>query len=58
MSHPLDRRHDTETRQLIDWIKQISNKDYVRVYWINVLVKQGKISEGRAGQLLNEFKLV
>jgi hypothetical protein len=54
----VNRRYDLETRQVINWIKRISTVDYVRRYWIGVLVKQGKISKGRAGQLLIEFKLV
>lgn len=53
-----DRRQDGQTRELIDFLLYITNTDYTRRYWINALVKQGRLSESRAGQLLVTMRLI
>jgi hypothetical protein len=53
-----ERREDGNTRELIDFLLYVTNEEYIRRYWINVLVKQGRLSEGRAGQLLVNMGLI
>jgi hypothetical protein len=53
-----EKRQDGNTRELIDFLLYVTKADYTRRYWINVLVKQGRLSEGRAGQLLLNMGLI
>jgi hypothetical protein len=58
MTVQTERRQSGETRELIDFLLHVTNADYTRRYWINALVKQGRLSESRAGQLLVIMGLV
>jgi len=53
-----ERREDGNTRELIDFLLYVAEADYTRRYWINALVKQGRLSESRAGQLLVTMGLI
>ena len=53
-----ERRENGNTRELIDFLLYVTKADYTRWYWINTLVKQGRLSESRAGQLLVTMRLI
>ena len=53
-----ERREDGNTRELIDFLLYVTKADYTGWYWINTLVKQGRLSESRAGQLLVTMRLI
>lgn len=53
-----ERREDDNTRELIDFLLYVTKADYTCQYWINALVKQGRLSESRAGQVLITMGLI
>jgi len=46
------KRKDKETREEIEVILSSFDSYEARLYWLNVLVKEGRVSECRAGQIL------
>lgn len=49
-----ERRVDFATRQEVDNILDSFAPKEAKVYWLNKLVKQGKIPAARAGQIIIE----
>ncbi|MBF0570828.1 MAG: hypothetical protein HQL12_03040 [Candidatus Omnitrophica bacterium] len=58
MTVQTDRRKEGQTRELIDFLLYITDAEYTRRYWLNALVRQGRLSESRAGKLLVIMGLV
>lgn len=53
-----ERRVNFATRQEVDNILDSFATQEIKVYWLNKLVKQGKIPAVRAGQIIIEKGLV
>lgn len=54
----LDRRQDKDTRSQIDNILGMFPDKAAKRYWLGVLVQEGRLSEGRAGQIMMEKGLI
>ena len=48
-----DRRRDYATRREINAILKFFPSPQSRAYWLAVLVREGKISEARAGEIIS-----
>jgi hypothetical protein len=54
----VEKRQKEETRQEVETIlNSYETKEGVR-YWLNVLVREGKLSSSRAGRIIVERRLI